>query len=94
MLAAMHEISEKIEQQKGCNKAGPSLGDGPGGQRDAQCSLELRPEGVRRRKGEGGENNIQEPDADVPEPPPQRRKLPLPSRPAELPDPDEDQAAY
>jgi hypothetical protein len=52
----MHEITQKVEQQEGCNKTGPSLGDGPGGQSDAQRSLELQPEGIRWRKDEGGKN--------------------------------------
>jgi hypothetical protein len=56
MLAAMHQITQKVEQQKGGNKAGPSIGTGPGGQSDAQLSLELRPKGIRWRKDKGGKN--------------------------------------
>jgi hypothetical protein len=81
----MHGVVHKIEQQKGRHKARPSIGNGPRGQSHAKCCLELRPEGVRRREGEGGENDIQKPNTDIAEPPPQRRKLPLPSRPAEFP---------
>ena len=72
----------------------PSLRDGPGGQSDAQRSLELRSEGVRRRKDEGGKDQIKDPDPEIAEPPPQRRELPLPPRPAKFPGPDKDQAAY
>ena len=90
----MHEITQKVEQQEGCNKSSPSLGDGPRGQSDVQLSLELRPKGVRRRKDEGGKNQIKDPDPEIAEPPPERRKLAPPSRAAELPGPDEDQAAY
>jgi hypothetical protein len=93
VLAAMHEITQKVEQQKGCNKAAPSS-DGPGGQSDAQRSLELRPEDVCRRKDKGSKNQIKDPDPDIAEPPPQRWELAPPSRPAKLPDPDEDQATY
>src|SRR5439155_111778 len=37
------------------------------------------------REGEGGKDNIEEPDPEIAEPPPQCRKFPLPSRPAEFP---------
>jgi hypothetical protein len=94
VLAAMHEITQKVEQQEGRNKAGPSFGDGPRGQSDVQLSLELRPKGVRRPKDEGGKDQIKDPEPEIAEPPPQRPELAPPSRPAELPDPDEDQAAY
>jgi hypothetical protein len=90
----MHEITQKVKQQEGCNKAGPSLGDGPGGQSDAQLSLELRPEGVRRRKDKGSKDQIEDPDPEIAEPPPQRRELAPPPRPAEFPGRDDDQAAY
>ena len=90
----MHEITQKVEQQEDCHKAGPSLGDGPGGESDTEHSLELRPEGVRRRKDKGGKNQIKDPDPEIGEPPPQCRELPLPSRPAEFPGPDKDQATY
>jgi hypothetical protein len=85
VLAAMHGVIQKIEQQKGRHIAQPSIGNRPSGQSQAKSSLELRPEGVRRREGEGGEDDIQKPNTDIAEPPPQRRKLPLPSRPAEFP---------
>ena len=94
VLAAMHEITQKVEQQEGCNKARPALGDGPGGQSDPQHSLELRPEGVCRRKDEGGKDQIKDPDPEIAEPPPERRKLSPPPRPAEFPSRDNDQAAY
>jgi hypothetical protein len=61
---------------------------------ETQRSLQLGPKGVRRRKDEGGKDQIKDPDPEIAEPPPERRKLAPPSRPAELPDPDEDQAAY
>ena len=94
VLAAMYEVTQKVEQQEGCNEAGPSLRDGPGGQSDAQRSLELRSEGVRRRKDEGGKDQIKDPDPEIAEPPPQRRELPLPSGSEEFPGPDKDQAGY
>jgi hypothetical protein len=76
---------QKIKEQEGRYKARPLIGDRPGGQSHAKCRLELRPKGIRRRKGESGKNNIQEPDPDIAEPPPQRRKLPPPPRPAKFP---------
>jgi hypothetical protein len=90
VLAAMHEITQKIEQQERCDKAPPSIGDRPGGQSDAERSLELRPKSIRRRKDEGSKDQIKDPDPEIAKPPPQRRELTPPSRPAELPDPDED----
>jgi hypothetical protein len=93
VLAAMHEITQKVEQQEGCRKARPSGGDGPGGQSDPQRSLELRPEGVRRRKYEGGKNQIKDPDPEIAEPSPQRCELSPPSRPAEFPQRHGQQAA-
>src|SRR5260370_9474448 len=89
----MHEITQKVEQQEGCNKAGPAIGDGPGGQSDAQCSRERGPEGGRRSKDEGSKDQIKDPDPEIAEPPPQRRELSPPSRPAELPERDGEQAA-
>jgi hypothetical protein len=56
--------------------------DRPSKQTHAKYCLELRPKRVRRREGEGSENDVEEPDADIAEPPTQRRKLSLPSRPA------------
>ncbi len=38
-----------------------------------------------RRKDKGGEDDIEQPDAEIAEPPPQGRKLPPPSRPAVVP---------
>ena len=90
----MHEITQKVEQQEACYKAGQSAGDGPGGESDPQRCLELRPENVRRRKDEGSKDQIKDPDPEIAEPPPQRRKLSPPSRPAEFPGPDKDQSAY
>jgi hypothetical protein len=56
--------------------------------------LELRPKDVRRRKDKGGKDQIKNPDPEIAEPAPQGRELPLPSRPAEFPGPDKDQAGY
>ena len=89
----MHEITQKVEQQEAGDKAGQSAGDGPGGESDPQCCLELRSKGVRRRKDEGGKDQIKDPDPEITESPPQRRELPPPPRPAEFPGPDKDQAA-
>ena len=94
VLTAVQEITQKVEQEEACDETRPSVGDGPGGESDAQRSLELRPEGVGRRKDEGGKDQIKDPDPEITEPPPQRRELPLPSRPAEFPGPDKDQATY
>src|SRR5438105_10016665 len=84
MLAAVHEITQKIEQQEDRHKAAPS-GDGPRGQSDAQRSLDLWPEGVRRPKEEAGKDQIKDPDPEIAEPPPQRGEFPLPPRPTKFP---------
>jgi hypothetical protein len=88
----MHGVLEKIEQQEGRHKAQPLIGDRPGGQGHTEGCFELRPKGVRRREGEGGEDYIEEPDAEIAKPPPYRRKLTPPSRPAEFPNRDGEQA--
>src|SRR6266478_8567581 len=85
VLTAMRRVIQEIEQQESRDKAPPLIGYWPGGQSHAKHCLELRPEDVGRREGEGGKDDIQEPDAKIAESPPQRRKLPLPSRPAEFP---------
>lgn len=93
MLAAMQGIVQKIEQQEGYDKARPLIGDWPGREGQSEGRLQLRPKAVRRREDEGGEDGIEEPDADIAEPPPQRRKLSLPARPTEFPQGDGKQAA-
>ena len=93
VLTAMRGVIQKVEQQKGRDKARPLIADRPGRAKSRQDGLELRPESVRRREDEGGEDDIEEPDADIAEPPPQRRKLPPPSRPAQLRERDEKEAA-
>ena len=85
VLTAMHGVVQKIEQQESRHKARPSIGNRPSGQGQAKSCLELLPEGVRWREGECGEDDIEEPNTDIAEPPPQRRKLPPPSRTAEFP---------
>src|SRR6266851_1596906 len=85
VLTAMHGIAQQIEQQKSRHTARPLIAHYPGGESDAKCSLELRPKRVRRRKREGGEDDIEEPDPEIAEAPPPRRKLPLPPRSAEFP---------
>jgi len=93
MLTAMHGIVHKIKQQKGRDKAQPLLADRPSGQTHAKYRLELRPEGVRWREGESSEDEIEEPDADIAEPPPQRRELTPAPRPAQLRERHEEEAA-
>src|SRR5882724_7979451 len=85
MLTAMYGVDQKIEQQESCQNAQPLIGDWPGGQTHAKYRLEFRPEGVPRREREGGKHDIEHPDAEIAEPPPQCRELPLPPRPAEFP---------
>ena len=92
MLTAMHGILQKVEQEKGRRKAQPSVGDRPGRQSHAEGCRELRPEGVRRSKGEGGEDDPEQPNTEISKPPPQRRKPALPSWPAEFPNRDGEQA--
>jgi hypothetical protein len=93
VLTAMHGVIQKVEQQKGHDKAQPLLADRPSGQSHAKYRLELRPEGVRWRKGESGEDEIKEPDADIAEPTPQRRELTPASRLAQLGERHEKEAA-
>jgi hypothetical protein len=71
-----------------------SLQVGLAQQFETQRSLQLGPKGVRRRKDEGGKDQIKYPDPEIAEPPPQCGKFPLPSRPAEFASRDKDQAAY
>ena len=58
----------------------------------SSCGIELRPEGVRWRKGEGGKDDTKQPNAEIANPPPQRRKLPLASGKAKFPSCDDEQA--
>src|SRR5262249_49155583 len=94
VLTAMHEITQKVEQEEACHQTRPSVGERPGGEGDPQRCLKLWPEGVGWRKDEGGKDQIKDPDPQITEPPPERRELPPPSRPAEFPGPDNDQTAY
>jgi hypothetical protein len=93
VLTAMHGILQQVEQQESRHKARPLISDWPGGQSHAKCRLKLRLEGVPRRESEAGEDNIQEPDAEIAEPPLQRRKLATPPWPAEFPQGGGEQAA-
>ena len=84
VLAAMYGVVQKVEQQKGHQEAEPLSSDRPSRQSNAKGRFKLRSEGLRRCEGEAGEDEIEEPHADVAEPPPQRRELPSPPRPAQL----------
>jgi hypothetical protein len=85
MLTAMRGVMQEIEQQKRHDKAHPPVCDRPGGQSNAESCFELGPECIRRSKSETGEDNIEEPNAEITEPPLQRRKFPLPPRLANFP---------
>jgi len=92
VLTAVHRVLQKIEQQEACDKAQPLVGDRPRRQRDAKSCLELEAESLRLRKGEAGEDDAEEPNAQIAEPPPQSGKLALPSRPEQFPSSDKNQA--
>src|SRR5258706_16389189 len=85
VLTAMRGVMQEIEQQKSHHKAQPLLGQWPRGQSHVKCGFKLQPECIRRSESEAGEDDVEEPDAEVAEPPTQRRKFPLPSRPPEFP---------
>src|SRR5439155_10100923 len=93
VLTAMRGVMQEIEQQKSHHKAQPLLGQGPRGQSHAKCAFKLRSECIQRSESEAGEDDVEEPDAKVAEPPTQRREFPLPPRLTEFPQGDREQAA-
>lgn len=93
MLAAMHGVLQKIEQQEGRHKAYPLVSNWPRWQSHAKRGLELRPEDPRRREGKGGDDDIEEPDPNIAEAPAQCRKFAATARPAQFSQRDDNQAA-
>src|SRR5260370_14028329 len=85
VLAAMHEITQKVEQQKTRHQTQPGIGDRPRREADAQDRFEPRAKLRCRLKSKTGENQIEDPEPDIPQPPSQGRELSRPSRPAEFP---------
>src|SRR5438477_10607285 len=93
VLASVHQVMQKVQEQKSRYQAEPHISYRPRGQSHADCGLKLRPKGVRRGERKRGEDNIEEPDANIAEPSPHRRKITPPSWSAEFPPCDQQQAA-
>ena len=93
VLAAMHEITQKVEQQKTCHKTQRRIGDRPGRETHPCHRFQLMAEPHWWFEYKSGENQIEDPEPDIPQPPPQGGELPPPPRPAEFPKRDDEQAA-
>ena len=92
VLAAVHRITQQVEQQKARRKAQHRIGYRPGREPRAENRLEPQPRQPRRFKEKPDEQQIEKPEADIAEPPPQRRKFPPSARLAEFPQRDEYEA--
>ena len=75
----MHEITQKIEQQKTRDKTQRRIGDRPRGEAYPRHCLQLRAEPRWWLEYKPGKKQVEDPKADIPQPPPQSGELPPPS---------------
>jgi len=92
VLAPMHEIAHKVEQQEAHDQTQRGIGDRPYREADARKGFEMWSDGGGLGKETGGEKEIKNPEAYISDPTAQCRKLSSPPRPAKLPRGDDNQA--
>jgi hypothetical protein len=93
MLTAMHEIMHQVEKQKTQQEANPDIGNRPRWKMHIENGLDLRSGSLRRLEQKRDEEQVDDPKADVRQPPPQGGKFPPSPRPAIFPSCDNKQTA-